>query len=338
MAIVQNVWLFFQDQILGMKWLNALIGNLLTALGLDISSRIGGAVQFFLYDTIKIFILLSVLIFVISYIQSYFPPERTKKILGRFHGIGANTLAALLGTVTPFCSCSSIPLFIGFTGAGLPLGVTFSFLISSPLVDLGSLVLLTSIFGGKIAIAYVIVGLVLAVLGGSLIERLHLENEVEEFIRKAGRIDLDSPELSLSDRLEYAKDQVVATVKKVAPYIFIGVGIGALIHNFIPQSFVETVLGGDKWYSVPLATLVGVPMYADIFGTIPVAESLFAKGAGLGTILSFMMAVTALSLPSMIMLRKAVKPKLLAVFFSIVTVGIMLIGFLFNYFSFLFVV
>lgn len=338
MAIVQNVWFFFQDQILGMKWLNALIGNLLTALGLDISSRIGGAVQFFLYDTIKIFVLLSVLIFVISYIQSYFPPERTKKILGRFHGIGANTLAALLGTVTPFCSCSSIPLFIGFTGAGLPLGVTFSFLISSPLVDLGSLVLLTSIFGGKVAIAYVIVGLVLAVLGGSLIERLHLENEVEEFIRKAGRIDLDSPELSLSDRLEYAKDQVVATVKKVAPYIFIGVGIGALIHNFIPQSFVETVLGGDKWYSVPLATLVGVPMYTDIFGTIPVAESLFAKGAGLGTILSFMMAVTALSLPSMIMLRKAVKPKLLAVFFSIVTVGIMLIGFLFNYFSFLFVV
>lgn len=338
MAIVQNVWFFFQDQILGMKWLNALIGNLLTALGLDISSRIGGAVQFFLYDTIKIFVLLSVLIFVISYIQSYFPPERTKKILGRFHGIGANTLAALLGTVTPFCSCSSIPLFIGFTGAGLPLGVTFSFLISSPLVDLGSLVLLTSIFGGKVAIAYVIVGLVLAVLGGSLIEHLHLENEVEEFIRKAGRIDLDSPELSLSDRLEYAKDQVVSTVKKVAPYIFIGVGIGALIHNFIPQSFVETVLGGDKWYSVPLATLVGVPMYADIFGTIPVAESLFAKGAGLGTILSFMMAVTALSLPSMIMLRKAVKPKLLAVFFSIVTVGIMLIGFLFNYFSFLFFV
>ena len=333
-----ELWDFFQNEVLGMQWLSRGIGALLSAAGLDLSGRIGGSVQFFLYDTIKIFVLLSVLIFVISYIQSYFPPERTKKILGRFHGIGANTLAALLGTVTPFCSCSSIPLFIGFTGAGLPLGVTFSFLISSPLVDLGSLVLLTSIFGGKVAIAYVIVGLVLAVLGGSLIERLHLENEVEEFIRKAGRIDLDSPELSLSDRLEYAKDQVVATVKKVAPYIFIGVGIGALIHNFIPQSFVETVLGGDKWYSVPLATLVGVPMYADIFGTIPVAESLFAKGAGLGTILSFMMAVTALSLPSMIMLRKAVKPKLLAVFFSIVTVGIMLIGFLFNYFSFLFVV
>lgn len=336
MDMIQTAWFFFQDQILGMKWLNALIGSLLSSLGLDISSRIGGAVQFFLYDTIKIFVLLSVLIFVISYIQSFFPPERTKKILGRFHGIGANTLAALLGTVTPFCSCSSIPLFIGFTSAGLPLGVTFSFLISSPLVDLGSLVLLTSIFGGKIAIAYVIVGLVLAVLGGSLIERLHLENEVEEFIRNAGRVDINSPELSIADRLNYAKDQVLATIKKVAPYIFIGVGVGAVIHNFIPQSFVEAVLGGDKWYSVPLATLVGVPMYADIFGTIPVAESLFAKGAGLGTILSFMMAVTALSLPSMIMLRKAVKPKLLAVFFSIVTVGIMLIGFLFNSFAFLF--
>ncbi len=336
MDMIQTAWFFFQDQILGMKWLNALIGSLLSSVGLDISSRIGGAVQFFLYDTIKIFVLLSVLIFVISYIQSFFPPERTKKILGRFHGIGANTLAALLGTVTPFCSCSSIPLFIGFTSAGLPLGVTFSFLISSPLVDLGSLVLLTSIFGGKIAIAYVIVGLVLAVLGGSLIERLHLENEVEEFIRNAGRVDINSPELSIADRLNYAKDQVLATIKKVAPYIFIGVGVGAVIHNFIPQSFVEAVLGGDKWYSVPLATLVGVPMYADIFGTIPVAESLFAKGAGLGTILSFMMAVTALSLPSMIMLRKAVKPKLLAVFFSIVTVGIMLIGFLFNSFAFLF--
>lgn len=336
MDMIQTAWFFFQDQILGMKWLNALIGSLLSSVGLDISSRIGGAVQFFLYDTIKIFVLLSVLIFVISYIQSFFPPERTKKILGRFHGIGANTLAALLGTVTPFCSCSSIPLFIGFTSAGLPLGVTFSFLISSPLVDLGSLVLLTSIFGGKIAIAYVIVGLVLAVLGGSLIERLHLENEVEEFIRNAGRVDINSPELSIADRLNYAKDQVLATIKKVAPYIFIGVGVGAVIHNFIPQSFVEAVLGCDKWYSVPLATLVGVPMYADIFGTIPVAESLFAKGAGLGTILSFMMAVTALSLPSMIMLRKAVKPKLLAVFFSIVTVGIMLIGFLFNSFAFLF--
>lgn len=335
MNTVKSIWFFFQDQILGMQWLKALVTNLLTAIGVDSTSALGGSLCFFIYDVIKIFILLSVLIFSISYIQSFFPPERTKKILGRFHGIGANTLAALLGTVTPFCSCSSIPLFIGFTSAGLPLGVTFSFLISSPLVDLGSLVLLTSVFGGKIAVVYVVVGLILAVLGGSLIEHLHLENEVEEFIRSAGRVDINMPELTVADRLDYAKEQLLSTVKKVAPYIFIGVGIGALIHNFIPQTIVEQLLGADKWYSVPLATLIGVPMYADIFGTIPVAESLFAKGAGLGTILSFMMGVTALSLPSMIMLRKAVKPKLLAVFIAVVTVGIMLIGFFFNFaFSF----
>lgn len=335
MNTVKSIWFFFQDQILGMQWLKALVTNLLTAIGVDSTSALGGSLCFFIYDVIKIFILLSVLIFSISYIQSFFPPERTKKILGRFHGIGANTLAALLGTVTPFCSCSSIPLFIGFTNAGLPLGVTFSFLISSPLVDLGSLVLLTSVFGGKIAVVYVVVGLILAVLGGSLIEHLHLENEVEEFIRSAGRVDINMPELTVADRLDYAKEQLLSTVKKVAPYIFIGVGIGALIHNFIPQTIVEQLLGADKWYSVPLATLIGVPMYADIFGTIPVAESLFAKGAGLGTILSFMMGVTALSLPSMIMLRKAVKPKLLAVFIAVVAVGIMLIGFFFNFaFSF----
>ncbi len=273
------------------------------------------------------------LIFSISYIQSFFPPERTKKILGRFRGIGANTLAALLGTVTPFCSCSSIPLFIGFTSAGLPLGVTFSFLISSPLVDLGSLVMLTGSFGSKVALAYVLVGLVLAVLGGTLIEHLHLENDVEEFIRNAGRVDLESPQMSVRDRLSYAKTQVVSTVRKVAPYVLVGVAIGAMIHNFIPQAFVEELLGAEHWYSVPLATIIGVPMYADIFGTIPIAESLFAKGAGLGTVLSFMMGVTALSLPSMVMLRKAVKPRLLAVFFGVVTVGIMLIGFFFNAFS-----
>ena len=312
-----------------MRWLNQLVGNLLQAIGIDLESRMGASVQFFIYDIIKIFILLSVLIFSISYIQSFFPPERTKKILGRFHGIGANTLAALLGTVTPFCSCSSIPLFIGFTSAGLPLGVTFSFLISSPLVDLGSLVMLTGSFGSKVALAYVLVGLVLAVLGGTLIERLHLENDVEEFIRNAGRVDLESPQMSVRDRLSYAKTQVASTVRKVAPYVLVGVAIGALIHNFIPQAFVEELLGAEHWYSVPLATLIGIPMYADIFGTIPIAESLFAKGAGLGTAL-FMMGVTALSLPSMVMLRKAVKPRLLAVFFGVVVVGIMLIGFFFN--------
>lgn len=333
MSAAQNIFLFFQNQILGMKWLNQSVGKLLTLMGVDLSSGFGGFLHFFLYDTVKIFILLSVLIFGISLIQSYFPPERAKRILGGFHGIRANVLAALLGTVTPFCSCSSIPLFIGFTGAGLPLGVTFSFLISSPLVDLGSLLLLTGTFGAKIAAAYVLVGLLLAVLGGSLIERLHLDNQVEDFIRLAGKIDLDSPTLSFSDRLDYAKSQLGSTVKKVAPYIFLGVGIGAMIHNFIPASFVTSLLGDNHWYSVPLATLVGVPMYADIFGTIPVAEGLFSKGAGLGTVLSFMMAVTALSLPSMIMLRKAIKPKLLCAFFGIVTVGIMLIGFFFNSFA-----
>ena len=328
--MIKTIGVFLQEQLLGMRWLNQLVGNLLQAIGIDLESRMGASVQFFIYDIIKIFILLSVLIFSISYIQSFFPPERTKKILGKFHGIGANTLAALLGTGTPFCSCSSIPLFIGFTSAGLPLGVTFSFLISSPLVDLGSLVMLTGSFGSKVALAYVLVGLVLAVLGGTLIERLHLENDVEEFIRNAGRVDLESPQMSVRDRLSYAKTQVASTVRKVAPYVLVGVAIGALIHNFIPQAFVEELLGAEHWYSVPLATLIGIPMYADIFGTIPIAESLFAKGAGLGTVLSFMMGVTALSLPSMVMLRKAVKPRLLAVFFGVVVVGIMLIGFFFN--------
>lgn len=336
MEILKQIWLFIQNEVLGMKWLNYLIGKGLSLLGIDVGGGFGSSIQFFIYDVIKIFILLSVLIFIISYIQSFFPPERTKKILGRFNGVFANTIAALLGTVTPFCSCSSIPLFIGFTSAGLPIGVTFSFLISSPLVDLGSLVLLMSIFGGKVAIAYVVVGLVLAVLGGTLIEKMHMEKYVEEFIKNARSVDIDAPDLSVKDRLVYSKEQVLNTVKKVALYIFIGVAIGAIIHNVIPEAWVQSILGGNNPFSVILATLVGVPMYADIFGTIPVAESLFAKGAGLGTILSFMMAVTALSLPSIIMLRKAVKPKLLVLFVGIVTLGIIIIGYLFNFYSFMF--
>lgn len=331
------VWNFIQDQLLGMKWLNELIGTLLSAIGLDISGRIGGSIQFFLYDVIKITVLLCFLILLISYIQSYFPPERSKRILGKFHGIGANIIAALLGTVTPFCSCSSIPLFIGFTSAGLPLGVTFSFLISSPMVDLGSLLLLVSIFGWKIAVAYVIVGLVIAVIGGTLIEKLHMEKYVESFIKNASTVDIDSPTLKQKERLLYAKDQTVSTFKKVFPYILVGVGIGAVIHNWIPQTWIETVLGSNNPFGVVLATLLGVPMYADIFGTIPIAEALLSKGAQLGTILSFMMAVTTLSLPSMIMLRKAVKPKLLAVFVGICTVGIILVGYLFNIFQYLFI-
>ncbi|MDD2220801.1 MAG: permease [Clostridia bacterium] len=330
MQILKTIWDFFQYQILGMKWLNELIGQGLSALGLDIAYRWVGSLQFFLYDVIKISVLLCFLIFVISYIQSYFPPERSKKILGRFHGIGANCIAALLGTVTPFCSCSSIPLFIGFTGAGLPLGVTFSFLISSPMVDLGSLVLLMSIFGAKIAIIYVVTGLIIAVTGGTIITKLQMEKYVEEFILTAGGVDLESPQLTKRDRMIYAKQQLVSTVKKVFPYILIGVGIGAVIHNWIPESWIETVLGGKNPFSVILATLVGVPMYADIFGTIPVAEALWYKGAQLGSILAFMMAVTTLSLPSMIMLRKAIKPKLLALFIGICTVGIIIMGYLFN--------
>lgn len=337
MVIITNVWNFIQNQILGMKWLNELIMRGLTATGLDISNRWVGSLQFFIYDVIKITILLCSLIFIISYIQSYFPPERSKKILSRFHGIGANVISALLGTVTPFCSCSSIPLFIGFTSAGLPLGVTFSFLISSPMVDLGSLVLLMSIFGAKVAIIYVFIGLVIAVLGGLIIEKLHMEKYIESFITKAGSIDIESPDLTKRDRLVYSKDQVVQTFKKVFPYILVGVGIGAVIHNWIPQEWVETVLGGKNPFSVILATLVGVPMYADIFGTIPIAEALYFKGAQLGTVLSFMMAVTTLSLPSMIMLRKAVKPKLLGLFIIICTVGIITVGYLFNIFQFLIV-
>ena len=330
-------WQFFQDEILGMKWLNRLIGNGLSGFGLDTGGQIGGSVQFFLYDMIKITVLLCCLIFVISYIQSYFPPERSKKILGRFQGVGANMISALLGTVTPFCSCSSIPLFIGFTSAGLPLGVTFSFLISSPMVDLGSLVLLMSIFGARVAVIYVLVGLVIAVVGGTIIEKLRMEKYVESFILSAGSVDIESPALTKTERVQYAKEQVVSTFKKVFPYILVGVGIGAVIHNWIPESWITAVLGGNNPFGVILATLVGVPMYADIFGTIPVAEALLSKGAQLGTILSFMMAVTTLSLPSLIMLRKAVKPKLLALFIVVCTVGIILVGYLFNVFQFLFI-
>lgn len=327
---MREIGLFFQNQILGMHWLKELIQNLLELTGISAQSIAGGMWNFFFYDLIKIFILLSVLIFGISYIQSYFPPERSKKLLGRFRGLKGNVIGALLGTVTPFCSCSSIPIFMGFTSAGLPLGVTFSFLISSPMVDLGSLALLMSIFGGKIALAYVIVGLIVAVVGGSLIEKLHLEQEVEDYIRQAASMDAELPELTVKDRLEYAKEQVKSTIRKVAPYIFAGVAIGAMIHNLIPEAWIEQILGGKHFYSVPLAVLVGIPMYADIFGTIPVAESLLMKGAGLGTILAFMMAVTTLSLPSLVMLSKAVKRKLLLIFTGIVTVGIILVGYLFN--------
>ena len=326
------IWDFIQNQILGMKWLNGLVQNLLTLWGIDVTSRLGGSISFFIYDVIKISILLFVLVFIISYVQSYFPPEKSKKIMGRFKGLWARIIGALLGTVTPFCSCSSIPLFMGFTTAGLPLGVTFSFLISSPMVDLGSLVLLTSIFGWKIAVSYVIVGLVIAVLGGTIIEKLHLENQVADFIRNAKNINtvLPSDELSQKERFKSALDSVLQTLKKVFPYILIGVAIGAVVHNWIPQKWIENILGSKSPFGVILAAICGVPMYADIFGCIPIAESLLAKGALLGVVLSFMMAVTTLSLPSMIMLSKAIKPKLLGVFVSICTLGIIIVGYVFN--------
>ena len=324
---------FFMDQILGMKWLNQLIAAMLNGVGIDTAGRLGGSLLFFTYDVIKITILLCVLIFVISYIQSYFPPERSKRIIGRFHGIWANCIAALLGTVTPFCSCSSIPLFIGFTGAGLPLGVTFSFLISSPMVDLGSLVLLMSIFGARVAVIYVVLGLVIAVAGGTIIEKLHMEDQVEEFIRKANVTDIDYPSLTQGDRFLYARDQVGATFKKVFPYILAGVALGAVIHNWIPENAVISVLGRNNPFGVILAAIIGIPMYADIFGTIPIAEALLAKGAMLGTVLAFMMGVTTLSLPSMIMLNKAIKGKLLGVFIAICAMGIIAVGYVFNIFQ-----
>lgn len=328
---------WFNSQILRMEWLYNLIKFLVENIfKLSINERLGGSIHFFIYDVIKIFILLSVLIFIISYIQSYFPPERTKKILGRFNGISANILSALLGTVTPFCSCSSIPLFIGFTSAGLPIGVTFSFLISSPLVDLASVILLASIFNWKIAIAYVIVGLILAVTGGTIISKLHLEKYVEPFVYGNKMLDTEQENLTYRERINFAKDQVSDIVKRVWKYILIGVGIGAAIHNWIPESIITAILGQDKWYSVLVATLVGVPMYADIFGTLPIAEALVLKGVGLGTALSFMMGVTALSLPSMVMLNKVVKRKLLGIFIGLVTIGIIIIGYTFNAFGYIF--
>lgn len=330
MGAIKAVWNFFQNEILGMSWLSRLIGDILRSAGLDTDGKLGGSIHFFIYDMIKIMVLLCFLIFIISYIQSFFPPERSKRIIGKFHGIGANIIAALLGTVTPFCSCSSIPLFIGFTSAGLPLGVTFSFLISSPMVDLGSLLLLMSIFGWKVAVIYVLVGLIIAVLGGTLIEKLHLENQVEEYILNEKQIDTPQEELHIKDRLKYALTEVRDTAKYVFPFVLIGVGIGAVIHNFIPEDFVIALLGDNNPFGVILATVAGIPLYADIFGTIPIAEALLSKGALLGVVLSFMMAVTTLSLPSMIMLRKAVKPKLLGIFIAICTVGIILVGYFFN--------
>jgi uncharacterized protein len=328
---------FLNNQVLKMQWLSDLVRYLVVnVFGLDMGSRLGGSIHFFIYDVIKIFILLTVLIFTISYVQSYFPPERTKKILGKFNGISGSIFGALLGTITPFCSCSSIPLFIGFTSAGLPLGVTFSFLISSPLVDLASVILLASIFNWRIAIAYVVVGLVIAVIGGTIISKLKMEKYVESYVFSNKMLEVEEEELTNKDRMQFGKDQVRDIVKRVWKYILLGVGIGAAIHNWIPESVISAVLGQDKWYSVLVASFVGIPMYADIFGTLPIAEALVGKGVGLGTVLAFMMSVTALSLPSLIMLKQVVKMRLLVTFTGIVTIGIIIMGYAFNAFGYLF--
>jgi len=336
---VQSLFGWLNDLLLRMQWLSDAVTVLVRDIfGMDMTTRAAASIHFFIYDVIKIFILLSVLIFIISYVQSYFPAERTRRILGERRGLGANTLAALLGTFTPFCSCSSIPLFIGFTSAGLPLSVTFSFLISSPLIDLASVILLASILNWTIAISYVVVGLVLAVLGGTLIGWLKLENQVESFVYQSPTGDHDNNgQMSRRERLVYAREQVMEIVHRVWIFILIGVGIGAMIHNWIPENLIAAALGQDRWWSVFVATLAGIPMYADIFGTLPIAEALVQKGVGVGTALAFMMSVTALSLPSMIMLKRVVKLPLLVIFVGIITVGIILIGFLFNATTFLFV-
>jgi len=324
-------WL--NQNLLQMVWLDDAVHRFLGLVGMDSSTMIGGSIHFFIYDTIKIFILLSVLIYGMSWIQSYFPPEKTRQLLRKTNGFFGHVVGALLGTLTPFCSCSSIPIFIGFTSAGLPIGVTFSFLISSPLVDLASIVLLASIFNFKIAFAYVVVGLVLAVLGGLLITALNVEHLIEPYVFKAKVMDVDIETMTYKERHVFARDAVKDIVAKVYMYIFIGVAIGSLIHNVVPEVYISALLGQDKWYSVGLAVIVGIPMYADIFGTLPIAEALVLKGVGIGTALSFMMAVTALSLPSIILLKKVIKPKLLIGFVAMISLGIVLIGLLFNTFA-----
>lgn len=326
-----GIFKWLNDQLLRMEWLSNLVKLFIEdVLKLDIETPIGGSIHFFIYDVIKIFILLSVLIFIVSWIQSYFPPERSRKILGQFNGIKANFIGALLGTITPFCSCSSIPLFIGFTSAGLPIGVTFSFLISSPLVDLASIILLASIFNWSIALVYTFIGIILAVIGGTIISKSNMEKYVADFAKKASATDVPIESLTMKDRFQFAIDQVRDVFQRVWIYVLVGVGIGAAIHNWIPESFIASMLGNQNWWSVPLATLLGAPMYADIFGTLPIAEALIKKGIGIGTVLAFMMSVTALSIPSLILLKKVIKTPLLLMFTGIVTVGIIIIGYILN--------
>ena len=321
---------FFMQEVLGMHWLSELVWLVLMDMGASQASPVWGSVHFFIYDTIKISIMLVSLIFFISYIQSYFPPERTKRILTGFTGVKGAAIAALLGTVTPFCSCSSIPIFIGFTRAGLPLGMTFAFLISSPMVDVASMLMLMSFFGSEFAVIYVVVGLLLAIGGGLLLNAMKMEKYIKRYDNPIREFYSESEYFNQRQRIGYACNDTRIIVKNVFPYVLAGVAIGAFLHNWVPQEWILAVLGKGNIFSVPLATLIGIPIYADIFGAIPIAEALYLASVPAGTILALMMAITTLSLPSLIMLSKVLERRLLFTFIGIVAAGIILIGYLFN--------
>jgi uncharacterized membrane protein YraQ (UPF0718 family) len=312
-------------------WLENLITLLVEGVfGLDVHSKLGSSVHFFFYDVIKIIILLGIMIFAISYIRSYFSPEKTKKILSKFKGIKGNFIASLLGIVTPFCSCSSVPLFIGFVEGGVPLGLTFSFLITSPIVNEAAFTILLASFGWKLAVVYVVTGVIVGVFGGALIGKLKMEKYVEGYVYEMKSADVVIEEMTQKDRLHFALDNMKDILKRIWIYLLIGIGIGAAIHGWVPEDFLSKYAGPDNPFAVIVGVIAGIPHFSNAMGTIPIAQALIGKGVGIGTALSFMMAVTALSLPEMILLRKVIKPKLIGVFVVIVGVGIILTGYLFN--------
>ena len=301
-------------------------------LPVERQGHLGGALQFFLYDTPKVLLLLTGIVFVMGIINSWFTPERTRALLAKRGEGGANVLAALLGIVTPFCSCSAVPLFIGFVQAGVPLGVTFSFLISAPMVNEVALTLLFGLFGWKVALLYLGLGLSVAMVAGWIIGRLKMEAHLEEWVQQMPKVSAADPlqSMSLAERVDSGFSAVRQIVGKVWPYILAGIAIGAAIHGYVPESFMASFMGKEAWWSVPLAVLMGVPMYTNAAGIIPIVQALLAKGAALGTVLAFMMAVIALSLPEMIILRKVLKPRLIATFIGVVSSGILLVGYIFN--------
>ncbi|MBM7853917.1 uncharacterized membrane protein YraQ (UPF0718 family) [Desulfohalotomaculum tongense] len=313
-------------------WLDYLMRLLVTEVfGLSMDSRLGSSVHFFFYDTVKIIILLGIMIFAISYIRSYFPPERTKKILTRFGGVKGNIMASLLGIVTPFCSCSSVPLFIGFVEAGIPLGVTFSFLITSPIVNEAAFAILLGTFGVKIAAVYVAAGVLLGVLGGIVIGRMKMEKEVEDYVYKLKVGEAEIQEMTVQERIDFALNNVKDILRRIWLFLFIGIGLGAAIHGYAPEAILARYAGPDNPLAVFVATILAIPLYSNALGTIPIAEALINKGVGIGTALAFMMATTALSAPEMILLRKVIKPRLIANFVLITGIGIVIVGYLFNF-------